>query len=188
MRLTQLAQDLVRARLGSRMIAVDATAGNGHDTLFLAQSVGPTGIVYAIDIQSASISATRQRIVDAGVDKSVVLIQASHDNWAAILSVEHYQKVDAVMMNLGYLPGGDQAIKTKPESTTKAIREAFDWLKPDGILTVLAYIGHPGGMEECAVVRSTFLEHLSSPDQLHEQPSRTGTNGPILFWCCCKSA
>jgi predicted methyltransferase len=170
------------------MIAVDATAGNGHDTLFLAQSVGPTGIVYAIDIQPASITASRQRIVDAGVDKSVVLIQASHDNWSAILPAEHYRKVDAVMMNLGYLPGGDQAIKTQAESTTKAIREAFAWLKPGGILTVLVYIGHPGGEEECAAVRATFLEYLSSPDQLHEQPSRPGTNGPILFWCYCKSA
>ncbi len=187
MRHTQLAQDLVRARLSAGMIAVDATAGNGHDTLFLAQSVGPTGIVYAIDIQSASITTTRQRLLSEDIDKSVVLVQASHENWAAILPAEHYQKVDAVMMNLGYLPGGDQAIKTKAESTTKAIREAFAWLKPGGIMTVLAYIGHSGGEEECGAVRSTFLEHLISPDQLHERPSLPGTNGPVLFWCCCEA-
>ncbi len=30
---------------------VDATAGNGHDTLFLAKLVGPSGAVYAIDVQ-----------------------------------------------------------------------------------------------------------------------------------------
>jgi len=187
MRLTQLAQDLVRARLSAGMIAVDATAGNGHDTLFLAQSVGPTGIVYAIDIQSASIAATRERLLSEGIDKSVVLIHASHDNWSAILPAEHYQNVDAVMMNLGYLPGGDQAIKTKAESTIKAIREAFAWLKSDGILTVLAYIGHPGGEDECAAVRTAFLELVNSPDRLHEQPSPPGTNGPILFWCFCEA-
>ncbi len=184
MRLTQLAQDLVRARLSAGMVAVDATAGNGHDTLFLAKSVGPTGIVYAIDIQSAAIEATHDRLHSEGVDKSVVLIQASHDDWAAILPGKHYKNVDAVMMNLGYLPGGDQSIKTKTESTAKAIREAFDWLKPTGILTVLAYIGHPGGEEECVAARSTLLEYISRPDQLNEEPSRSGTNGPILFWYC----
>jgi predicted methyltransferase len=184
MRLTQLAQDLVRQRLSEGMVAVDATAGNGHDTLFLAQSVGPTGMVYAIDIQSAAIEATRDRIHSEGVEKTVVLIQASHDDWAAILPTKHYKNVDAVMMNLGYLPGGDHAITTKTESTAKAIREAFAWLKPGGILTVLAYIGHPGGEEECAAVRSTLFEHITMPYQFHEQTSRPGTNGPILFWYC----
>ena len=187
MRLTQIAQDLVRERLSAGMIAVDATAGNGHDTLFLAQSVGSSGIVYAIDIQSASIEATRKRIDSEGLAERVVLIQASHEDWAAILPAEQNKKIDAVMMNLGYLPGGDQAIKTNPQSTMKAIEEAFAWLKPGGILTILAYIGHPGGEEECKAVRFTLLKHLNSPELLHEQPSRPGTSGPILFWCCCEA-
>jgi len=187
MRLTQIAQDLVRERLSAGMIAVDATAGNGHDTLFLAQSVGPSGIVYAIDIQSASIATTQQRIETDGLAQRVVLIQGSHEDWAAILPAEQNKKIDAVMMNLGYLPGGDQAIKTNTQSTTKAIEEAFAWLKPGGILTILAYIGHPGGEEECKAVRFTLLKHLNSPELLHEQPSRPGTSGPILFWCCCEA-
>ena len=184
MRLTQIAQDIVRERLSEGMVAVDATAGNGHDTLFLAQTVGPSGIVYAIDIQSASIEETRKRIDSEGLAERVVLIQGSHEDWAAILPAEQNKKIDAVMMNLGYLPGGDQAIKTNTQSTTKAIQQAFAWLKPGGILTILAYIGHPGGEEECKGVRSTLLKQVSSPDLLHEQPSRIGSSGPILFWCC----
>jgi ubiquinone/menaquinone biosynthesis C-methylase UbiE len=32
-------------------VAVDATCGNGHDTLFMAQCVGPSGCVHAVDVQ-----------------------------------------------------------------------------------------------------------------------------------------
>lgn len=41
--------------LGPGMFAVDATAGNGHDTAFLCGLVGPTGRVLAMDIQPAAV-------------------------------------------------------------------------------------------------------------------------------------
>ena len=41
-------------------LAVDATAGNGHDTVFLAQAVGETGKVFAIDVQAAAIGSIRE--------------------------------------------------------------------------------------------------------------------------------
>jgi hypothetical protein len=32
-------------------VAVDATCGNGHDSLFMAQAIGPTGELHAVDVQ-----------------------------------------------------------------------------------------------------------------------------------------
>ena len=182
MRLTQRAQELVAQYLSVGMTAVDATAGNGHDTLFLAQCVGPNGMVHAIDIQEAAITATRQRLNAAGELTQVVLHCKSHANWSMILLNEHRTEIDAIMMNLGYLPSGDKLIATKSETTILAIQEAFAWLKPGGIMTILAYVGHPGGDEECNEVRTTLLQELGNASLLHEEPSREGSNGPVLFW------
>ena len=60
----------------------------------------------------------------------------------------------AVMFNLGYLPGGDKSIVTRAESTVIAIRIAAELLAPGGILTIVVYTGHPGGEEEAAAVES----------------------------------
>lgn len=40
-------------------ICIDATAGRGNDTLFLAKLVGETGHVTAFDIQQDAVDSTR---------------------------------------------------------------------------------------------------------------------------------
>jgi 16S rRNA C967 or C1407 C5-methylase (RsmB/RsmF family) len=49
MRLVELAHDRLQQILCPGDICIDATAGNGHDSLFLAQLTAPNGIVYAVD-------------------------------------------------------------------------------------------------------------------------------------------
>ena len=56
--LTRIAQAAVGAALGDGARAIDATMGNGHDTLFLARAVGPQGRVIAFDVQDAALAAT----------------------------------------------------------------------------------------------------------------------------------
>jgi predicted methyltransferase len=130
-------------------IAVDATAGNGHDTVFLAERVGPTGRVLAFDIQAAAIEATRARLAAAGLAERVVLVQGSHGDLA-----EHVAPaaVGAVMFNLGYFPGGDHAVITRGAETLRALDAAVAALRPGGIVTVVCYPGHPGGEEESEAV------------------------------------
>ena len=61
---------------------VDATAGNGHDTVFLARLAGPSGQVHAFDVQEEAIRATRERLEKEGLlTPSVRLHLASHDAW-----------------------------------------------------------------------------------------------------------
>ena len=58
MRLTEQVHHELRQQLRAGDTALDATAGNGHDTLAMARLVGPQGRILAIDLQAAAIAAT----------------------------------------------------------------------------------------------------------------------------------
>ncbi len=130
--------------------AIDATAGNGGDTLFLATAVGPTGHVWAFDTQAAALARTRERLAAAGIDH-VELRQECHSRLAA-WDPTATGPVRAVMFNLGYLPGGDHALVTRPETTRVALDAAARLLTPGGRISVVVYRGHPGGQAESATV------------------------------------
>lgn len=147
---TQLAHEAVSRVLRPSETAIDATAGNGHDTLFLARLVGSAGKVVAFDLQRAAIDSTRRRLEEAGVAERVELHCESHTHmatWAGAGSV------GAIMFNLGYLPGADHSLITVAPYTLLALEAAVDLLRPGGVLTVVCYPGHPGGDEEAAAVR-----------------------------------
>lgn len=135
---------------------VDATAGNGNDTLFLAELVGEEGRVYAFDIQQAALEATANRL-DTLNDR-VTLILDSHAN------VDQYitKSIGGAMFNLGYLPySEDLSIITKPDSTIEAIDKLLGMLKKGGIITISVYDGHDGGKEE----RDALLAYVKSLHQ-----------------------
>ncbi|MCJ1908512.1 class I SAM-dependent methyltransferase [Planococcus ruber] len=121
--------------------AIDATAGNGHDTHFLAGLVGDAGKVFSFDIQEEAIQNTRERT--AGFSQ-VELIHDSH----AKISTYVKDPVAAAVFNLGYLPKGDHSIITKSQSTLAAISQCLGLLKPKGVALIVIYSGHEGGSEE----------------------------------------
>ena len=124
---------------------VDATAGNGHDTVFLARLVGPSGQVHAFDVQEEAIRATRERLEKEGLlTPSVRLHLASHDRLAELVG----GPVKAIVFNLGYLPGGDKKTVTRTECTLAALEQAAALIAPNGLLSVMCYPGHEGGKEE----------------------------------------
>lgn len=147
---------ILESRLRAGDIVVDATAGNGHDTLFLAQRVLPGGRVFAFDVQADAIVRTQQRISEAEPSSpdpaGVVLHHAGHERMAELLSPELRGRLRAVMFNLGYLPGGDKTLITRMETTLCALHQALDWLAEDGVLTVVVYPGHEGGQGEATAV------------------------------------
>lgn len=138
--------------------AVDATAGNGYDTLFLARLVGDEGHVHAFDVQAAALEETGRRLKREGCESRVSLHECSHARMREAVP----GGVKAVMFNLGYLPGSDHAVKTVKEETLPAVQAALELLLPGGVLTVMCYPGHEGGREECAAV-SELLESLPLP-------------------------
>ncbi len=154
---------ILQARLSPGDIVVDATAGNGHDTLFLAQRVCPGGHVYAFDLQADALTSSRARLREAGFDaESVTFIHAGHEMLAANLPASMAGQIRAVMFNLGYLPGGDKALITRLETTLAALTQAADYLGEGGLITVVAYPGHAGGREEADAVQG-WMQRLS-PD------------------------
>jgi predicted methyltransferase len=130
--------------------AVDATCGNGHDTLLLARLVGTRGHVWGFDIQQPAVVETGRRVAEAGLSDRVTLLPVGHEKLA-----EHITKpVQVVLFNLGYLPGGDRSIITRPDTTGSALVQSLQLLAAGGIVVVTVYPGHGGGAEEQATVES----------------------------------
>ncbi len=139
-------------------IAADFTMGNGHDTLFLSQTVGEDGFVYAFDIQQTALVNTEKRLKENNCPENYKLICDSHHNLKEYIK----QPIKAGMFNLGYLPGsGDKTLTTKRETTLKAIEAAIDILAPDGILLIAVYPGHEEGEIEGELIN----EMLSKLDR-----------------------
>ncbi len=148
------AHQLLAEVLGEGDRAIDATVGNGHDTLFLAERVGESGRVYGFDIQAAAIDAAWARLDAAGLADRVSLQQAGHEAMSVVLDGSLQGQVRAVVFNLGYLPGGDKGRTTAAATTIAALQQALTFLAPGGLISILAYVGHPGGMAEAEQVKA----------------------------------
>jgi hypothetical protein len=166
---SSLSHYIIKNFCGSFDIAVDATLGNGHDTDFLKAHFNK---VYAFDIQHLAIEK-----YSAKKTGSVELIHDSHENIGKYVS----DKVDCVVFNLGFLPGGDKSITTKKHSTLIGLNSSLSILKPEGIITIALYNGHEEGKEECAaslswaealpknqygVMHHTFVNRANNPPSL----------------------
>jgi len=154
-----MAHRLVAECLADGDVAVDATAGNGHDTLFLARRVGAAGVVYGFDVQQQALVATAERLAAAGVEGRVQLRAAGHETMAEEVAPSHHGGVAVVMFNLGYLPGGDKTKTTRRETTLAALGVAMQLMRSGALMTVTCYPGHPAGAEEAEAV-SRFLAEL----------------------------
>lgn len=178
-RLTEQVHDLLRQHITVGDVVVDATIGNGHDTVFLAGLVGPEGNVFGFDTQADALATTWVAFEKVGpVDQSpppnVTLLHSCHSQLADRVPREHHGLVSAVVFNLGYLPGGPSRLETTTASTTvAALHASLKLLKPNGVVSVLAYVGHPGGIEEAEAVERTF-ESLEEYQWLR----RDEPNGP----------
>lgn len=140
---------LLSPRLHPGDAVVDATAGNGHDTLFLAQHVLPGGKVFVFDVQAGALEQTQTRIKD---HDAVTMIHAGHERMDDFLPQELRGGIRAFMFNLGWLPGSDKSCITRTETTLAALHLALGWLAEGGMITVVCYPGHDGGDAEASAV------------------------------------
>ncbi len=166
--------DLIKSVVKEGDHVIDATAGNGHDTAFLAELTGDAGKVYAFDIQQSALEKTRKRLEQLKLLHRVELINDGHQN------IDRYVKagVKAVMFNLGYLPGGDHSIGTKAPSTIEAVNKAMNLIPKGGVVAIVVYYGGDSGFEEkdlvmefikgidCrkfAVMKTEFVNQINCP-------------------------
>ncbi|MCS7462992.1 methyltransferase domain-containing protein [Paenibacillus doosanensis] len=148
------AHKLIQERVAPGETVVDATAGNGVDTVFLAKCVGAAGSVHVFDIQEHALEQTRRRLAKELTGPAPVHFHlCSHAMLKTQLPESAHGQVGAVMFNLGYLPGADESTITTPESTLPALDSALELLRQGGILTIALYTGHEGGEHEAAAVQ-----------------------------------
>jgi predicted methyltransferase len=177
----QLSHLLMRDCVRAGSVAVDATAGNGHDTRLLAELVGPSGQVHAFDVQQEAIAATAVRMRSAEIDSIVRLHHAGHETAAEVLAGEGVTSIGAAMFNLGYLPGGNKAIITQPATTCQAISSLLPLIEVGGLVTLVLYCGHRGGTEEAAAVISlTACLPANEFATYHFRPLNQGGSPPQL--------
>lgn len=173
-----LAADILERAVQPGDSVIDATMGNGHDTLFLCGLVGEGGRVYAFDVQQQAVESTKKRLEEAGVLSRAALFCLGHEHIAEKVA----EPVSAVVFNLGWLPGGDHSVTTHWETTQKAVESALSLLKPMGVLVICAYPGHAEGDRE----RSALTDFLSAlPPQrfnvLHQKFLNAGPGAPECF-------
>ena len=157
---------------------IDATMGNGYDTLYLAKLVGNAGKVYAFDVQEEALKSTKKKVERDNLQCYVELILEGHENMEKYVKEE----VSCVLFNLGYLPRAKHNIITKPETTLQALEKSLNLLKPNGVISVAIYTGHEGGMDE----KNEVCQYLNNLDQnyynvLHMNFTNQVNNPPELI-------
>ena len=138
-------------------ICIDATMGNGNDTLLLCSLCQETGHVYAFDIQEQALAHTRQRLLNADVPTNYTLLLESHANMAEYATPD---SVSCIVFNFGYLPGGDHSLATRGETSIQALTQALTLLKKGGMISLCIYSGGDSGFEE----RDQILDWLKNLD------------------------
>lgn len=139
--------------LDKARVVVDATAGNGHDTLFLAENTSEQSKIYAFDIQETALSNTRERT--AAYAQRIEYVLRSHAEIEAVVR----ENIDVAMFNLGYLPGQEHAVTTHKDTTLLAVKQVLGKLNLNGACIVVAYPGHEAGAQEADLLED-FLAGL----------------------------
>ena len=148
----EMAHDFLAQVITPEDIVVDATMGNGHDTLFLAKLAKQ---VYAFDIQNQALEKTSQRLEEAGLS-NVDLILQGHETVDQFVT-----EVKAAIFNLGYLPSADKSIITQPQTTIESLDKLCQMLIKGGRIAIMIYYGHEGGDIE----RDAVLDFVSQLPQ-----------------------
>jgi SAM-dependent methyltransferase len=134
--IVQLSHNLLLSG-ANKSVAVDATCGNGHDTLFLCRHFEQ---VYAFDIQDLALRRTAKITADY---TNLILIKDDFKNLCY-----HLAACDAIIFNLGFLPGSDRKIKTDAYHSDTAVVQAYRLLNPKGVMVICCYTKHEGGEAE----------------------------------------
>ena len=157
--------------------AIDATLGNGYDAERLCALVGGTGRVYGFDVQKKGRGAhapapCRPR---AAFPRHALLRRPrAHGELAP-------PGADAIVFNLGWLPGAQHAVTTRVETTLAAVSQAVGLLAPGGVLTICVYPGHEEGAREREALLSWAAALPGTLDVLHQRYMNQKNSPPELL-------
>ncbi|STP28622.1 tRNA (mnm(5)s(2)U34)-methyltransferase [Enterococcus durans] len=159
---------------------IDATMGNGYDTVFMAEKIGKTGHVYSFDIQKEALLSTKSKLTEQDLLDRTSLFLQGHETLGTV--VDEAQPIKAGIFNLGYLPKSDKSVITLPETTRTAMEEILKRLVPRGRMILVVYYGHEGGEKELDMVQD-YCQSLPQEkyNVLKYQFINQKNNPPILY-------
>ena len=151
MTITDWVHSVLASSIEEGDFCIDATAGKGKDTLFLAEQTGKTGKVLAFDIQKEAIEQAEKLIENHGFSDRVEFILNGHEHMDEYADKE---SAAVILFNLGYLPGGDHSLATKESTTLEAAKKGLTILKKQGVMCICIYSGGDSGFSEKEAVLS----------------------------------
>lgn len=182
-RITEMVHAYYRERLAVGNLVIDATAGNGYDSVFLAEQVLPEGKLFIFDIQQDAIDQTLNRLALSHFQDALIeTFTCSHDQMIDSLSRSCLGNVDAIFFNFGYLPGGDKALTTTQETSLRALDHSMQLLKVGGFLSLLIYPGHPTGAVEAAAIEQWVGQQASLQQITFKKTQSNPDNSVSPFW------
>lgn len=147
-----------RSSMGLKSIVVDATMGNGHDTLFLASNMSLSHTesrLFALDINKNAVRITHNRLITNELEKmisseKITLLTMCH---SLIDQIPLIQPIHLTVYNLGYLPGDlHKNETTKQETTLLSIEKSIALTAPGGVISITCYPGHEEGEQELSII------------------------------------
>ena len=140
-----LTHRFLRSTLAPGGLYLDATCGNGHDTLFLCSVAGENGRVIGLDIQPQAAANTNALLAANGM---AAIGRAECCDHRELLRFAPPGSADCVMFNFGWLPGAAHDVHSTADSTLPALQAGLDALKPGGVLAAVLYSGKVIGNAE----------------------------------------
>lgn len=153
---------LMESNLKENDLVIDATTGNGKDSLFLLNII-KTGYLFGFDIQKEAIHNTKKLLNDYSNYK---LYNTGHENMYKTLK-EYTGKISLIVFNLGYLPKGNKDITTCYKTTIKAIKDSFKLLNKKGHIVITIYPGHNEGLKESKKIKEFLTKYNYKYEEYH---------------------
>lgn len=170
-KIIELAHIMLQNHLKPGDTAIDATCGNGHDTLFLSNIVGNEGKILSYDIQLEALESAK-------------LLNKNQSNITFIHQSHEYLIIDdakAIVFNFGYLPNGDKTLTTKADTSLKALQNIINNFNNDVLVILVLYPGHEEGKLEADVI-SNYCNNLSAKEFLVSTYKNSNqNNAPFLI-------
>lgn len=161
-------RSLMETNLKNNDLVIDATTGNGKDSLFLLNIIN-NGYLFGFDIQKDAIRNTDNILKNKF--NNYTLYNTGHENMYKVLK-NYAGKISLIVFNLGYLPKGNVKITTKSSTTIKAIKDSFKLLNKKGHIVITIYPGHTEGLKESIKIKN----FLDKGNYLYEEYHNTDNN------------
>jgi len=141
----RFARDLWRTFEHRAIQIIDATCGQGFDTLILRdEALAPSGRLIALDIQTGALEKTF-KAWNHHPSQNTCTLTLHNLCHSRIDEVAEHGSVDLIVYNLGYLPHSDKRATTLAETTIPSVQKALNLLSENGMITMTVYPGHAAG-------------------------------------------